>query len=94
MAPLTVDPARLRAIAQGTNVIADGIAHSAQTIDGCAPAGEARLGGAADAFNQFHQLWLAELRTDAGAARQLAEALGKSADGYVQADTYASRRFG
>jgi uncharacterized protein YukE len=93
--PLKVDPEHLRAIADSTDAVADGVRRVESTVTACAPRGEDVFGtsGVADAFRRFHDRWSAELNVTAGAVSQLADGLRRSAGGYRAADDDAARRF-
>jgi hypothetical protein len=97
MAPpsLKVDPHRLKEIADNTAVLADGVGTVERTFDGCPPLGDAVFGdlGVRGAYQQFHDLWAAELHTAAGGAHELADGLARSAVAYAQADAAAASGF-
>jgi|EndMetStandDraft_5_1072996.scaffolds.fasta_scaffold743059_2 hypothetical protein len=93
--PLKVDPERLRAIADSTDAVADGVRRVESTVAACGPQGADLFGTSrvADAFRRFHDRWSAELHVTNGAASQLADGLRRAAGGYRAADDDAAHRF-
>ena len=93
--PLKVNPERLKAIAERTDAVADGVGQVEARVTGCAPRGEDVFGtsGAAEAYRRFHARWSAELHVTGGAAGQLGEGTRRAAGGYLDADDAAGRRF-
>jgi hypothetical protein len=93
--PLKVDPKRLKEIADDTGVLADGVGAVEHTFGDCPPLGDAVFGdlGVRVAYQQFHDLWAAELHTAAGGAHELADGLARSAVAYAQTDAAAANGF-
>jgi hypothetical protein len=93
--PLKVDPPHLKAIAERTEAVADGVDRVEATVTRCAPRGVDVFGtpAVAEAYHRFHARWSAELRVTGGATRQLADGLLRAAGGYQAADDDAGRRF-
>jgi len=93
--PLKVDPQRLKEIAGTTAVLADGVGAVERTFGDCPPQGDAVFDdlGVRGAYQQFHDLWAAELHTATGGAHELADGLAGAAVAYAQADAAAASGF-
>jgi hypothetical protein len=93
--PLSVDPRRLKQVADNTAILADGVGTVGRSFDSCPPLGDPVFGdlGLGPAYRQFHERWAAELHTAARGAHELAEGLARSAVAYGQADAAAANGF-